>query len=391
MRHHLISIAILSVLLAACGDTTKREFKAASSPAAPKAASVVTVPTTPSIAASASATTIIATASGIATWSASAPAASQPPVAASTPNGVITYATPSNRALIITADLTFRTSDVRKTTVEIEQLVAKYDGFVVSNQTRSNIINRYQTEQPDGMLLNLDYFASETDLTVRIPSQNTQAFLHALQPHIQLLEQQNFIAENVAASLQRQLLTAQREQQRAQDLQKIQGAAPRTAAVGDRQQAIDAQYQIRAQEDEAKVQQTQLQDKIQYATISLHFRQPEQFSKDVTPNPNAVAARYQLHFWQGVQQSLASSWRTILSIILFILKIWYIWAAVGVGYWAWRRHQKNAWLKPQNAPTESAKSNEETTEYPEFEVQEWIAEQEDNLGRKKSFKSNKIK
>ena len=156
MRHHLISIAILSVLLASCGDTTKREFKAASSPA--------------SIAASASATTIIATASGIATWSASAPAASQPPVAASTPNGVITYATPSNRALIITADLTFRTSDVRKTTVEIEQLVAKYDGFVVSNQTRSNIINRYQTEQPDGMLLNLDYFASETDLTVRIPT-----------------------------------------------------------------------------------------------------------------------------------------------------------------------------------------------------------------------------
>ena len=62
-----------------------------------------------------------------------------------------------------------------------------------------------------------------------------------------------------------------------------------------------------------------------------------------------------------------------------------------MGYWAWRRHQKNAWLKPQNAPTESAKSNEETTEYPEFEVQEWIAEQEDNLGRKKSFKSNKIK
>ena len=45
----------------------------------------------------------------------------------------------------------------------------------------------------------------------------------------------------------------------------------------------------------------------------------------------------------------------------------------------------------KNAPTESAKSNEETTEYPEFEVQEWIAEQEDNLGRKKSFKSNKIK
>lgn len=324
MRQPLIYITIFAALLSACsGETSVRKIQPTPLPSDPVAA-------TPAVIAS-SAPMVAIAASNIA-------------AATSEPNAPITHTLPSHRPMIISADLRFRTTDVRKTAVAIEQLSTQYGGFVVSNQTQTNIINHYQTEQSDGTLLQLDYYISQTHLTVRIPNQNSQSFLHALQPHIQLLEKQHFSATDISSAMQRQLLATQREQHHA---------------------PTPSPQQVHLQEDEAKIQQAELQNQIQYATIELHFRQPEQFVKNTLITPHTAAAQYRPSFWQSAQQAFASSWLAISYILLFLMKIWYICLMIMLlAYWFYR-YKKS--VRPQPKTTVEI-------HYPEFEIQEWIDE-----------------
>lgn len=287
-----------------------------------------------------------------------------PAVSASAPTEIITHAVSSTRPMVITADLTFRTPDVRKTALAIEQLAAKQGGFVVSNQTNTDMVSSQAFEQSDGMLLIIENYVSKTDLLVRVPRQNAQTFLHSLQPHIDLLQAQNFSAEDVGSLLQRQLLAAQREQQRSKDLGHLNQYT--RGNQDERRATIEAQYQAKEQEDEARIQQSELQDKIKFATINLHFSQPEQLVKHTKPNPEAAAREHRPSFWQSAKLAMLSSWHAILAIVLFLLNTWFVWAAIVGGIYGIRRYR-------QRVPTIT-----------EFEVQEWTAEEEPKPSRRRN-------
>ncbi len=364
MRHHLLTLTLLTSLLAACGGQQDAPRVAAPTTqqgaAAPTAAAMPQAATAAETAASASAPAVMAATAPNLPLDAPTFSASAPALSASAPTSVTTHNVPYAKPFVIQADLTFRTPDVRKTAVAIEKLANQHGGFVVSNQTTSEVVNRRDFEQADGMLLRLENYISSTDLVVRIPRQNTQAFLHSIQPHITWLERQNFSADNVNVQFQRQILTAQREQQHAKELQQLNQYNRGTPE--ERRATIAAQYQAREQEDEMKVQQIELQDKIQYATINLHFNQSEQIAKTVTPNPERVAAEYRPSIWASMKQAMISSWNHLFAIMLFLLKIWYLWATALVIWW-WKRARKaqaqdseyvatNDWDVPEAAPTE---------------------------------------
>lgn len=337
MKKQIFTLSTLAILLAACGEARHStpsknipETATQSAPAATEthAASSVTP----------DASVMAAAAASIVAQATTTPNTSTTPATASAPTTITTHQLPSHRPFVITADLTFRTEDVRKTAVAIEQLAIKHGGFVMKNQTNSHILHSQQFEQSDGMLLIIDNFSSQADLTVRVPRQNAQAFLHDVQPYIQLLENQQFSAEDVATLLQRQLLAAEREQQRNKDLQAI-NAQPKIAP-SDRRATIEAQYAAREQADEAKIQQTELQDKIQFATIHLHFRQPEQIVKHTTPNPRAVAQAHRPDFWASVKVAMMRSWQFLLSAVLFLLEIWYVFVAIAL-FLRWQHLRAN--------------------------------------------------
>lgn len=333
MRKNLLAWSISVIVLAACGSEQRTNHEATTAQSNDIATTQTAAPATPASASTPAISPEVVAA--VLAEHQSASQAASAPVFASAPTAITTHNLPSHRPFVITADLTFRTPDVRKTAVAIEQLALKHGGFVIANQTSSRITRSEQFEQADGMLLMIDNYLSHSDLTVRVPRQNAQAFLHEVQPYITLLENQQFAADDVAAMLQRQWLAAEREQQHSKDLQQLNGQTK--AAPADRRATIEAQYAARAQADEAKVQQLELQDKIQFATIHLHFRQPEQLIKHTTPNPSAVARAHRPDFWASVKVSVQKSVQMMLSIFLFIFEIWYV--VLGVALLLWWQHK----------------------------------------------------
>lgn len=338
MKKQLLAILIASALLAACGQ--QRESAPAQQMSAQSAAQT-----------SADAQTAAVSASSVAVY-----AAEVSTVAASNvnpPTQITTHSQPTHRPFVITAELTFRTDDVRKTSVAIEQLATQQGGFVVSNQTSSHVSASEQYKQMDGMILNIEHYYSRTDLIVRVPSSNAQAFLHALQPHITFLEQHTYQAEDIFANMQREILTAQREQDKSKALQQLNQQS-RHATHGEREQTLDNQFQARERQDEAKIQQAALKDKVDYATIALHFRQPESVMKSTTVDSQALAAQHRPALGASLKQAMLTSWDWLFQVILFFLKTWFVWLGALSAWILWRQNKSP---KRHNPPSQKDKSD----------------------------------
>lgn len=257
-----------------------------------------------------------------------------------TSDKVVQHAQPTHRPFVITADLTFRTDDVRKTAVAIEQLATQNGGFVVSNQTQSNIVAREKFKQTDGMLLNIERYSTHADLLVRVPHEKAQAFLHGLQPHMTFLEQHNYTAEDIAAKMQREMLAAQRAKDKNKALQQLNQQS-RHASHSEREQTIDNQFNARERQDEANIEQAELKDKVDFATISLHFRQPESVMKSVVVDSKALAAQYRPSLWASLQQALVVSGQFFFELLLLVVQTWFIWVGWGVAWVLWRKRHSN--------------------------------------------------
>ncbi|ULJ64629.1 DUF4349 domain-containing protein [Wielerella bovis] len=318
MKPVALSIWILTAFLAACGGQSTHENAVQQSMAAESAPTVAAPTMTMDMAAS-------------------APIA----VESSAPNQssiqtVVGHAQPAHRPFVVTADLTFRTDDVRKTIVAIEQLATQQGGFVVSNQTRSEIVAKETFKQNDGMVLQIERYTSWSELMVRIPREKAQVFLHGLQAHITLLEQHNYNAQDVASSVQHEILTAQREHDKSQALQQLNQQSKNNPHA-DRAQIINNQFAARERQDEAKIQQAEWQDKVDYATISLRFSQPENVVKSLIVDSKALAVQHRPSLGVGVKQALMSSGHLLLDILLFGLRTWFVWLGLVVLWLFWRR------------------------------------------------------
>lgn len=331
MKKQQFAILLASAFLAACGG--QRESQPITQQTAAAETSMSADANTPS-----------ASASAVAAYVANTEQASQqnPQVIenklTNPPTEVATHTLPSHRPFVVSANLTFRTDDVRKTSVAIEQLAVQYGGFVVSNQTHSTIIAHDAFKQSDGMLLNIERYVSSADLIVRVPRDKTQVFLHGLQPHITLLEKQNYVAQDIFVNMQREILTAQREQQKAQALQQLnQHATPKTADHSDKERTIENQFAAREREDEAKIQHFELKDKVDYATINLHFSQPENVMKSVRADSESLAKQYREPMWLSVKHALIASGHFLFELFLLFVKTWFVWLGALAAWYLWRK------------------------------------------------------
>lgn len=270
---------------------------------------------------------------------------------ASAPNAVMSHTLPDDRPFVVTADLSFRTADVRQTAVAIEQLALAQGGFVVSNQTRSEVIRQERFKQTAGKIMSIEHYVSYSDLTVRIPRDRTTSFLHALQPHITLLEQQTYAAEDVLAIQRHHVLTKQREQKYILGLENIdkqeqekalqsEQASAASGTMSKQEQILARRQAAQQREHKAQVQQLELQDKIDYATISLHFRQPETVFQSIQPDSEALAAALRPTLGASLQQAFIDSRKFLTQCLLFIVHTWFVWL-IAVGIWIVRRKRKH--------------------------------------------------
>ena len=241
------------------------------------------------------------------------------------------------RRFIRTAQAQFQVKDVYRTALAIEDEVASQGGFVVDNEISSQVQRVLSRPLAPGKRLELTEYSLQGQLTVRVPSERTQAFLRAVAAQMEFLDRRSFSARDAQFDLLRQQLASQR----AQDEQRELGdAAQAGGKLADRTDAIQSRGAARATRDEALIAQKEFEDRVAFSTITLSLRQDAQVRRAERVDVDAVFRDNGPGFFSRLGESLAVGWRAALDIVIALAALWPLWLMVVAVGLAWRRWRK---------------------------------------------------
>ena len=249
------------------------------------------------------------------------------------------------RRFIRTAQAQFQVKDVYRTALAIEDEVASQGGFVVDNKISSQVQRVLSRPLAPGKRLELTEYSLQGQLTVRVPSERTQAFLRAVAAQMEFLDRRSFSARDAQFDLLRQQLASQR----AQDEQRELGDAVQAGGkLADRTDAIQSRGAARATRDEALIAQKEFEDRVAFSTITLSLRQDAQVRRAERVDVDAVFRDNGPGFFSRLGESLSVGWRAALDIVIALAALWPLWLTVVAAGVAWRR-----WRKTHPRPTAS--------------------------------------
>ena len=241
------------------------------------------------------------------------------------------------RRFIRTAQAQFQVKDVYRTALAIEDEVASQGGFVVDNEISSQVQRVLSRPLAPGKRLELTEYSLQGQLTVRVPSERTQAFLRAVAAQMEFLDRRSFSARDAQFDLLRQQLASQR----AQDEQRELGDAVQAGGkLADRTDAIQSRGAARATRDEALIAQKEFEDRVALSTITLSLRQDAQVRRAERVDVDAVFRDNGPGFFSRLGESLAVGWRAALDIVIALAALWPLWLTVVAAGLAWRRWRK---------------------------------------------------
>ena len=241
------------------------------------------------------------------------------------------------RRFIRTAQAQFQVKDVYRTALAIEDEVASQGGFVVDNEISSQVQRVLSRPLAPGKRLELTEYSLQGQLTVRVPSERTQAFLRAVAAQMEFLDRRSFSARDAQFDLLRQQLASQRAQYEQRELGDAVQAGGKLA---DRTDAIQSRGAARATRDEALIAQKEFEDRVAFSTITLSLRQDTQVRRAERVDVDAVFRDNGPGFFSRLGESLSVGWRAALDIVIALAALWPLWLMMVAAGLAWRRWRK---------------------------------------------------
>lgn len=259
----------------------------------------------------------------------------------------------AKRKFVRTANAQFRVKDVYRSTMAIEDAAAEQGGFVVNNDISAQTMNVQRRPKGDGVLLELTEYMVQGNITVRVPSDNTQAFLRAIATQMEFLDRRSLQASDVQLQLLRQQLEYERNQLAQQEL----GQAMQSGDRLDRKvETINARVSARLARDEAMIQQKEFEDRVEFSTITLGLYQVSKIRQTELPDVEAIFQKNSPGFFAQLWSSLRIGWYGVLDVLLELVKLWPLWLGAWFALVALRRwrdaRKPSRPVPPSMPPTE---------------------------------------
>lgn len=256
-------------------------------------------------------------------------------------SAALTYSD-GRRRFVRTANARFRVRDTYAAALAIEDLVAQQQGFVTGNQIHARVLDTRTRPIAHARRLELTEYIVEGRLTVRVPSERTQALLRALASQIEFLDARSVEANDVQFDLLAKALARQREEQAQQELG---AASARTGRADHIAEVIAARNQARASRDGALVEQRRIEDRIAFSTLTLSLYQPALLRRTELPDLQAALREHTPSFGWRLAQSLRGGWEGLQVLALRLATLWPLWFALmclALGAFLLRRGRRGA-------------------------------------------------
>ena len=243
----------------------------------------------------------------------------------------------SQRKFIRTADAKFRVKSVEKSTYSIENTVSKFGGFVTYTNLQSRIIDTDRTVISQDSLLETTKFAVENNMTIRVPNMQLDTVLKCIAKEIDFLDYRLIKADDVALKLLTNELEEKRSATQSERIEKaIDSNGKKLNQILDAEDNLSAK---RAVADQAKLANLNLEDQINFSTISLQLYQRDSVRRELLTNEKNINS-YRPHLGLKVMDGLKTGWYMLEEIIAFIIQLWALILLAGIGFWLYQRYWK---------------------------------------------------
>lgn len=224
----------------------------------------------------------------------------------------------SNRKLIKTANLRFKVRNVENATQQIEQVTSRFGGFILSSSIKNSIYtyDEYRVSKDSMMVVGVNNI--ENNIILRVPEFYLDSALFYIGKIWIKLDERSINAEDVTITILSNELRAKLYQKTATHIN--------TAADKNQNRLNDV---VNAEQTAAnylentitkKIENLELQDKIDYSTITLSIYQDKVLYKEMIANVDTE--QYAQRFGSELVDSLAFGWKIFKAFLLFLVKCW---------------------------------------------------------------------
>jgi len=230
----------------------------------------------------------------------------------------------TGRKFIRSADVKLKVKNVQSSTEKIEDLTAKYNGYIINSNLQNQI---YSTSEiaisKDSSLLTKSYIV-ENNITIKIPNAKLDSLLRELNRIVQFLDYRVIKAEDVSL----QFLSNSKEIKRLDTYEKRV-----TKAIDQKGKKLDETntsendlLEKQTQNDRITIKKLSLEDEVAFSTIQIHIYQNESKFKEIVSNRiNYESIRpYRENLFTRIGDALIDSWYIFEEILLFFTKVWYL-------------------------------------------------------------------
>lgn len=234
-----------------------------------------------------------------------------------------------SKKFIKTANLRFKVDNVEKTTHTIEQLALKTGGYIHQSSIQSTTLRTKEIEKSADSIIEIVEYKIENRMIIRVPDIYFDSILSEVAKLHVYLNHREVKTEDVSTTFLRNKLKEEKRTEYEKRIQKAVDKAPRKLddiVMAERQASELADIAI-----DKKIDNYQLQDRMDFSTIELNFYQSNSIYQEIVENTRL--AEYQPNFWQKAWKALQVGWKIILEIIIGLLYLWPLYLlAIGVYY-----------------------------------------------------------
>ena len=223
------------------------------------------------------------------------------------------------RKFIRTADLKCKVGNVIKSTVLIEDMAMKLNGFVTLSNLSQDVSRRTSVAVSQDSSLETIYYEAKNNLVIRVPNTKLDTFLKQVATQIVFLDYRIIKANDVGLQVLENKITQQRIKKHEERLTKaIDEKGKKLAETSNAEENV---LNRQEQADNAMISNLSLMDEVNYSTVSLQLYQKETIKRELVENEKNTKA-YEPGLLQKLKEALSNGWYALEMFVLFLVNAW---------------------------------------------------------------------
>lgn len=243
----------------------------------------------------------------------------------------------SDRKFIRTADAKFKVKNVAQSTYAIENATTKFGGFVTYTNLQSNVSEKFDTKISQDSTLETTKYKVENNITIRVPNTQLDTVIKTIAKQIDFLDYRVIKADDVSLQLLSNQLAQNRSKNYENRLEKaIDEKGKKLKEINPSEENLNNQKELN---DNKKLENLALNDKVDFSTISLYIYQPETTKQEMVVNQADISA-YRPHIGIQIVDGLKTGWYVLEAIIGFIVQLWSLILLGFIAYVGYKKYLK---------------------------------------------------